>query len=156
MNDITFSGLDFANLEEIRQIARLHQSAPLENGWIEGYEVKEDAVEETYNVLANPENSAKTHVVVARDKEGDLAGFHWVSAEDEGGEASARIESLWVDQKHRRKGIARELKRLGEAWLRARGAKRITTGVFYVNKAMIELNLKEGFTPWQVQMTKEL
>ena len=96
------------------------------------------------------------HVVVARDEEGNLAGFHWVSVEDEGGEVSARIESLWVDQGHRRKGIARELKRLGEAWLRARGAKRITTGVFYVNKAMIELNLKEGFTPWQVQMTKEL
>ena len=156
MSDITFSGLDFANLEEIRTIAHLHQSAPLENGWIEGYEVEEASVEQTYTVLSNSLGSAKTYVVVARDKEGNLAGFHWVSVEVERDETVARIESLWVDQKHRRKGIARELKRLGERWLKERGAKRITTGVFYVNKAMIELNLKEGFTPWQVQMTKEL
>ncbi len=156
MDDTTFSGLDFTDLEEIETIARLHQSAPLEHGWIEGYEVKEASVEQIYTVLSNSSGSAKTHVVVARDKEDKLVGFHWVSVEDEGGETVARIESLWVDQRHRRKGIARELKRLGEAWLREHGAKRITTGVFYVNKAMIELNLKEGFTPWQVQMTKEL
>ena len=156
MDDITFSGLDFANLEEIKTIARLHQSAPLENDWIEGYEVKEASVEQTYTVLSNSLGSTKTHVVVARDTGDKLVGFHWVSASDEGGETVARIESLWVDQGHRRRGIARELKRLGEAWMKERGAKSITTGVFYVNKAMIELNLKEGFTPWQVQMTKEL
>ena len=154
--ETTFSSLDFADLAEIRQIARLHQRAPLDYGWIEGYEVKEEEVEEVYDTLVNSEGSAETHVVVARDPEGKLAGFHWLSISSQRGEASGHIRSLWVDSAHRRKGIARELKRLGETWLRERGVKRVSTDVFYVNRAMIELNLKEGFTPWQVHMTKEL
>ena len=40
--------------------------------------------------------------------------------------------------------------------MRAQGAKRVTTAVFYVNKKMIDLNLQAGFVPGQVEMTKEL
>ena len=154
MQSIQFSGLNFSDSVEIKRIARIHQTGPLD--WIKGYEVSEEAVEQTYKVLSESNDNPKTHVIVARDENENLVGFHWVSLGTEQGDVSARIESLWVDKKYRRKGIAKKLKQLGEAWMKENGAKKVSTAVFYVNKKMIEFNLKEGFTPGQVQMTKEL
>ena len=153
MIDIRFSGLNFSNQDEIRRVARVHVEAPLD--WIEGYHVSEEAVEQTYKVLGESEDNPKTHVIVARDKDERLVGFHWISIvlDDED---SGRIESLWVDENYRRKGIATKLKVLGEIWMKENGAIQVLTTVFYVNKKMIDLNIKEGFTPGQVQMTKRL
>ena len=153
MQNIQFSGLNFADQEEIKRIARIHQSGPLD--WIEGYEVSEEAVEKMYTVLNESEGNSKMHVIVARGADNDLVGFHWVNLDKED-KTSAHIHSLWVAEQHRRKGIAGKLKSLGEDWMRAQGAKRVTTAVFYVNKKMIDLNLQAGFVPGQVEMTKEL
>ena len=153
MQNIQFSGLNFDDEEEIKRIARVHQSGPLD--WIEGYEVSEEAVEKMYTVLDESRDNPKMHVIVARDAEGNLVGFHWVNLDKED-ETSAHIHSLWVAEQHRRKGVAKKLKSLGEDWMREQGAKRVTTAVFYVNKKMIELNLQAGFVAGQVEMTKEL
>jgi RimJ/RimL family protein N-acetyltransferase len=96
------------------------------------------------------------HIIVARKGDGDIIGFHWISVDDQHKDTVARIHSLWVEPGYRRRGIARELKTLGEAWMREQGAVRVTTEVFYVNKEMIDLNIKLGFTPWQVELTKDL
>ncbi|MEM7124832.1 MAG: GNAT family N-acetyltransferase [Chloroflexota bacterium] len=153
MKDIQFSGLDFSNQGEISRIARIHMEGPLD--WIEGYQVSEEAVEQTYKVLSESNDNPNTHVIVARDRDKSLVGFHWISIVPED-EDSARIESLWIDESYRRRGIATKLKGLGEVWVKEKGAKQIITTVFYVNKKMIDLNIKEGFVPGQVQMTKQL
>jgi len=117
--------------------------------------VSEEAVDQTYKVLSESDNNPKTYVIVARDGDESLVGFHWVSiASDDGN--SGRIESLWIDENYRRKGVATELKVLGEIWMKERGAEQVITTVFYVNKKMIDLNIKAGFAPGQVQMTKQL
>ena len=152
MQSLSFTGLNFGDAEEVRRIAQLHLRAPLD--WIQGYEVKDEAVEQTFKVLTESSANPKTHVIVARANT-KLIGFHWISVVDEQ-LPSGRIESLWVDEAQRRRGIARQLKKHGEAWFKEQGVKRITTKVFYVNQKMIELNLKEGFTAGQVTMTKEL
>ena len=152
MLDLIFTGLDFANEAEIRHIARLHQKGPL--AWIENYEVSEEAVKATFNVLSESQENPKTHVIVARISD-KLLGFHWFSITSEDNKLG-RIESLWVDKKYRNQGVARQLKARGEVWLKENGATRVKTAVFYVNKRMIDINLKAGFTPGQVEMTKKL
>ena len=123
---------------------------------IEGYQIKDQAVEQTYKELITLPDDSVTNVIVARAGTGDLIGFHWIRVSSEGKQTSGRIHSLWVHEKYRRCGIARKLKELGEAWMREQGAVHVTTEVFYVNKKMIDLNIKLGFTPWQVEMTKDL
>ena len=152
MLDLIFTGLDFANEAEISRIARLHQKGPL--AWIEGYEVSEKAVKATFDVLSESQENPKTHVIVARVSD-KLLGFHWLSITSEDSKLG-RIESLWVDEKYRNKGIAKRLKEHGEVWLKEKGVTRVKTAVFYVNKRMIDINLKAGFTPGQVEMTKKL
>ena len=65
MQGVQFSGLNFSDQEEIKRIARIHQSGPLD--WIEGYEVSEEAVEKMYTVLNESKDNSKIHVIVARD-----------------------------------------------------------------------------------------
>ena len=154
MADIKFSTLKHVTTADLKRIARIHQEQPLE--WIEGYAVREEAVEGTYKELITPLEDKKSNLIAAYNDHGDLVGFHWISVKNQGEQTFARIHSLWVDPKYRRRGIAHQLKELGEAWMRAQGAVRVTTEVFYVNQKMIDLNIKLGFTPWQVEMIKEL
>ena len=150
--EIHFSGLDFSNNDELKQVAYIHQQGPL--NWIEDYQVSEEAVEQTFQVLKESSRNPNTHVITAKD-EAILIGFHWISLDSED-KSLARIESLWVADQYRRQGIARRLKQLGEVWMKEQGAKQVKTAVFYVNKKMIEFNLREGFIPGQLEMTKEL
>jgi GNAT superfamily N-acetyltransferase len=154
MDDIHYSTLNPDDKEARKRIARIHQEQPLD--WIEGYQVVEEAVESTYNEMITPHADSTSTVLVAHDAGGTLVGFHWISVNTEREEATARVHSLWVHKAYRRRGIARRLKALGEDWMREGGAVRVTTEVFYVNKKMIDLNIKLGFTPWQVEMTKDL
>ncbi|NOK58711.1 MAG: hypothetical protein GFH27_549301n261 [Chloroflexi bacterium AL-W] len=154
MQNIHISGLNFDNQAEIEHIARIHQSAPID--WIPDYTVNEASVSETIKILTESRDNPKTHVFVVRDEHANLIGFHWVSIVKEEQQTSARIESLWVHETHRRRGIAKELKRHGEDWMRANGAQRVSTYISYVNKKMIDLNIQQGFTPGQLHMSKEL
>ncbi|MEM8536196.1 MAG: GNAT family N-acetyltransferase [Chloroflexota bacterium] len=154
MQNITISGLNFDNQAEIEQIARIHQNAPVD--WIPDYTVDEASVSETSRILTDSRDNPNTHVFVARDQHENLIGFHWVSLVKEEQQTSARIESLWVHETHRRRGIAKALKQYGEDWMRANGAQRVSTYVFYVNKKMIDLNIQQGFIPGQLHMSKEL
>jgi ribosomal-protein-alanine N-acetyltransferase len=152
MDNFIFDELDYSNPEEIKFVATLHQQQPLD--WIDGYQVHDAKIEQTVMEMSAAKTDKSTCVITARTNKNIIVGFHWIRLKEE--ETTGRIHSLWVDEKYRRQGIASQLKKLGEEWFRARGATRISTEVFYVNKKMIDLNIKAGFTPWQVEMTKEL
>lgn len=81
-----------------------------------------------------------------------IAGFHWVDIEPEG----AHIKSLWVHENNQRQDVARELKNRGESWAKERGANSMKTCVHSANKRMMAFNLKCGFQPSWVTMTKKL
>lgn len=95
-------------------------------------------------------------MLFAKTAEGEIIGMHWVALSDRQGEKVAHIHSLWVSGDHREQGIGKELKRLGEQWAKKNGAVMMITGVFYSNQDMIEFNIKMGFKPQQVEMTKKL
>jgi GNAT superfamily N-acetyltransferase len=151
---ITFSGLNYDDPAEIERMARIHEGGPLD--WIPGYEVSEALVAQRVISLRTTQDDTAVHILTARNEAGEVVGFHWLQRIEKYGRTGARIDSLWVDEAYRRQGIAQALKKRGEAWAKSVGAKFIVTEVFYVNKTMIELNLKLGFTAQQVEMIKDL
>lgn len=154
MEKITFGGLNYDDSAEIERMARLHEQGPLD--WIPGYEVAEALVVQRAISLRTTQDDTAVHILTARNEMGEVVGFHWLQRIEKDGRTSARIDSLWVDEAYRRQGIAQALKEQGEAWAKSIGAAFIVTEVFYVNKTMIELNLKLGFTAQQVEMIKNL
>lgn len=111
--ELHFSSLDFTNTDEIKKIAKLHLEVPL--GLIPDYQVTEDHINQIYQALVK--NDPDTHLIVARDAEQNLIGFHWITLLDQATK-SARIDSLWVAEHYRRQGIAQKLKSLGEKWMK--------------------------------------
>jgi GNAT superfamily N-acetyltransferase len=154
MGEITFSGLSYDDPAEIERMARIHESGPLD--WIPGYKVDEALVAERAKFLRQSQGNEAVCVLVARNAADEMVGFHWLQRVEKYGRPCARIDSLWVDEMYRRQGIAQALKERGEAWAKSVGAALVITEVFYVNKGMIDLNLKLGFEARQVEMIKRL
>ena len=152
---IRYSPIDFSSAEDLRAAAYLHELAPVQ--WNPAHVVEEEKLAHWLKYLAKVGIDGSALILLARDG-AEVVATHWVrvDADPKSGEVVAHIQSLMVLESHRRRGIAAELKRRGEEWARARGAKRISTHVFYNNKTMIELNLRLGFEAMQVEMVKRL
>jgi GNAT superfamily N-acetyltransferase len=154
VKNLAFGGLDFENPAEIERLARIHESAPAD--WISGFQLHEDRVSERAEFLRKSQGNEDVCILTVRNEVGEVVGFHWLQRTEKYGRTCARIDSLWVDEAYRRQGIAQALKERGEAWAKSIGAAFIVTEVFYVNKTMIDLNLKLGFEARQVEMIKDL
>ena len=68
----------------------------------------------------------------------------------------AHIANLWVKEKHRGNGIARELKVRGESWAKSIGATFINTNVLPDNKIMLNINKNHGFNVYKINMRKRI
>lgn len=152
---IHYSPVDFTRAEDLRAAAYLHELAPVQ--WNPAHVVEEEKLAHWLKYLAKVGIDGSALILLARDG-AEMVATHWVRVDPDprSGELVAHIQSLMVLESHRRRGIAAELKRRGEEWARARGAKRISTHVFYSNRTMIDFNVKLGFEPQQVEMVKRL
>jgi ribosomal protein S18 acetylase RimI-like enzyme len=75
----------------------------------------------------------------------EIIGFHIIKENDYLNHTMGNVVSLWVAPNHRRKGIAKKLKELGEEWGKKRKVKFIQTAVHFNNTAMNEMNKKMGY-----------
>ncbi|WP_420802221.1 GNAT family N-acetyltransferase [Staphylococcus hyicus] len=66
------------------------------------------------------------------------------------------IESLYVSEEYRHKGIATTLKRNVERWAKSLRAQQVIGTVLASNTAMLTLNEKLGYRVQKVIMQKEL
>ena len=154
MKKMNYGFLNFENEAELKAAAYAHESAPL--NWDPNYFVTADRVKMWVDVFLKIKDRGDAFVYVARNETKNIVGFHWVNIEIKEEKKCARIDSLWVDQSCRKQGVASRLKFEGEKWAKDQGATSIRTGVFYNNQRMIEFNIKLGFKPQQVEMTKTL
>jgi GNAT superfamily N-acetyltransferase len=151
---ITYGPINFEDPAEVYEAAKIHESAPL--NWDPGYKVREPRIQNWCKFLNKAATDSSIFVISAKDPAGGIVGLHWLQLTEKYGEKCAHIQTLWVSEKHRKSGIGRELKKRGEEWAKARGAKFAVTEVFYANKKMIDYNLKLGFSARQVEMIKDL
>lgn len=150
---IIYTPLNINDETELRSAAYIHESTP--QNWDPSYKVTEDRVLFWVDYLKNLLTKEKSFAIVAKNGN-SVVGLHWLKMTEKFGKPCAYIESLWVQEDCRKSGVGSELKRRGEEWAKAQGAKIITTSVHYTNKKMIEYNLKKGFETLQVEMIKSL
>jgi RimJ/RimL family protein N-acetyltransferase len=63
---------------------------------------------------------------------------------------------LFVEKKHRRKGVAKALQIERIKWLKSKGIKYCTNWVFAGNMPSLRFQAKRGFKPYAIQLFKEL
>lgn len=151
---VSYGVPDFLNADEIYRVAEIHEAAPL--NWDSSWKVTDDGVRNWVRFLEKSKTDPSVLILVAKSSDGAIVGSHWVKLTEKHGVSCGHIQSLWVDERLRGRGIGHELKKRGEDWARQAGAKFLTTDVFYSNQKMIDYNLKQGFKPQQVEMTKNL
>lgn len=95
-------------------------------------------------------------VFVARDAEGNAAGFLWIEEAHSGftGETDAYITEVYVSPAYRRQGAGRLLLARAEAWAHARGLQRISLNVAAHNTGAKQLYDAMAFQTESVRMGK--
>ena len=151
---VEFRTLDYANTGEVRRYLELFYAVPAE--WDEYYLPKSsEFIESCVGTARNEENSNNTFSGVALEG-ADIIGLHILRRFDEGGLVGVHIAGLWVAERHRRTGVARRLKELGEAWARSIGANFVNTNVGVTNARMLAINQGIGFRPYKLNLRKRL
>ncbi len=117
---ITITGPNDSDPSEIERIARIHENAPLD--WVPGYQPDAPRIAELASYLREVRGEADVCILVARNEEQEMVGFHWLTLEKKDDTLYAHINSLWVDEAYRGAGIAKRLKMAGERWAREAGA----------------------------------
>jgi GNAT superfamily N-acetyltransferase len=69
---------------------------------------------------------------------------------------ACHVHGLWVHAEHRKTGIARRLKELGEAWARSKGCILMDSNVRVTNLGMIALNESMGYEVARFNFRKRL
>lgn len=80
-------------------------------------------------------------VVIARHAEIDVGYAIFTKTED----ADGVIESMYVDEKTRGKGVGTQLAQRGAAWFREKGVSSIVADVHYANHEAMEFYKRLGF-----------
>lgn len=132
---------------EAHRLAEIHESAPSQ--WLGGYVPSPETIDRRKEEFLKPDQEDRRLLLIA-ECGGAICGFHWVDKEGQ----AAHIKSLWVAESHRNSGLAAKLKSAGEAWAKSKQLKEMLTSVHFTNKRMLDINLKNGFAPGFVQMTK--
>jgi ribosomal protein S18 acetylase RimI-like enzyme len=83
-------------------------------------------------------------------------GFHWATYNADATPRVAKIISLWVSPEKRNQGIATRLKLAGEVWAQSQNCSAIETSVHQSNRAMLEINHRQGFEPYRLILRKKL
>jgi GNAT superfamily N-acetyltransferase len=100
----------------------------------------------------NPSNTFAALVLERRE----IVAVHVLRRFEEGPLVGAQVSGLWVAQRCRRQGLARQLKAMGEIWARSIGANFLNTNVLSQNAAMLDLNRQLGFENYRVNLRKRL
>lgn len=137
-------------LVEANRLAEIHENAPSQ--WLGGYVPSAEIIGLRTEEFRKVSQQLDRTLLLIAESNGEISGFHWVDKEGH----AAQIKSLWVAESHRKSGLAATLKSAGEAWAKSRHLKEMVTSVHFTNKRMLDINLRNGFVPGFVQMTKPL
>lgn len=86
--------------------------------------------------------------------EGECVGFIWAKFDNK--DKEVKIYNLLVIENHRKKGIAKTLKREVEKWAQQMGAYSIVSTVHAHNKNMIHINESMDYEVEKIIMRKKL
>src|SRR5687768_1585038 len=105
-----------------------------------------DHQKEVLDILGHSDTE---QIFVAESDNGNLAGFLEVSirpfVEDCETENVGYLEGWFVDEKHRRQGIGRDLVRTAEIWAKAKGCTEMASDVEFGNSISLSAHKELGY-----------
>lgn len=154
LEDIEFRTLDYGNDAELRSYFRQFWEIPIEQN--EYFYPRSDSfLSEWVEKECSAEYASITYAGIALHG-GEMVGLHIVRQFEEWEQMGAHIAGLWVRPDYRGMGIARELKRRGEAWAKSAGATFMNTYVHAGNERMLEVNRNAGYSTFRLNLRKRL
>lgn len=148
INRVQIRDICFENEAELREVAYLYASVPLD--WDRTFQVTD--AEQNYIWFLEKRLSLKCLVATLDNK---IVGIHILQKQNQRPEACF-IKTLWVVSHHRGKGLGSLLKTAGEVWAKETGSTVMITNVMLMNPKMLEINKKKGFVPTKIEMEKQL
>jgi GNAT superfamily N-acetyltransferase len=154
LQDIEFRTLNYSNDAEMRTYLRLFWDILLE--YNEYFTRRSEAFLADYMQTARKtETPENTYAGMALHRS-EIVGLHIVRRFEEWERIGAHIAGLWVHPDFRGRGIARRFKTEGENWARSVGATFMNSNIHVGNHRMLELAGQAGFSPFRVNMRKQL
>ncbi len=135
--NISYRKVDLTNAEEMQFIAAIDMTIPAL--FDSKFEVNEKTISERLSQLmkCKPDDFFEAAI----NEDGKIIGYHFVDKfKTPHGVMAADINTLWVDPKYRKQGIARALKEHSEEWARQEKLDHISTFVHAKNLSMQKLN----------------
>ena len=155
ISDIVFRQLNYADREEVSRFQHLFWQVPVGLGDEYLSERTPEFMAAYIDRAIATENETNTFSGLALHQE-EIVGLHVLRKMNLLDSVGAHIANLWVDENHRDKGIAKELKKRGELWARSIGAEFLNTNVQPDNETMLAFNKVQGFKPYKINMRKRI
>jgi GNAT superfamily N-acetyltransferase len=143
--EIIYREIDKDSFDEIRYFMITHEFSWRDSdpkGFIARTEEQRDDVANRYLERLSDGNE-RYYCLGAFDGD-ELIGSHFLDRYKIDGKEACHVHGLWTDSRHRGKGIAYQLKELGEAWAKSKGCVLMDSNVKVTNESMIALNKKLG------------
>lgn len=152
MNKVFYRRADLANKIEIEFIARADIEIPAL--FDADFSTDEKAFQDELKRFEKLMDEDFFDVAVAENNK--IVGFHIIKKSPYFDRFAGCIYTLWVSPDYRRKGIATELKRRGEAWAKTSNLDHIYTWVHVDNIKMLNLNGELGYKKTHHKMIKKI
>jgi GNAT superfamily N-acetyltransferase len=151
---LTYRLLNYKDIGEVRRFLTLVHAIGAEADPYY-FEKTPELIDRAVIKARREENSSNTFAGLALDR-GTMVAVHVLRRFEEGPLIGAQVSGLWVAPTFRRRGIARRLKEMGEAWARSIGAHFLNSNVLSQNAPMLALNRDLGFENYRINLRKRL
>jgi GNAT superfamily N-acetyltransferase len=151
---IEFRTLNYRDTRELRAFLELLYAIAADRDPYH-FEKSPEFIDRALVKARREEDATNTFAGLALDGR-EIVGLHVLRRFEEGPLVAAHVAGLWVAERHRRGGIARRLKAMGESWARSIGAAFLNSNVLVTNEPMLTLNRQLGFDDYRVNLRKRL
>jgi GNAT superfamily N-acetyltransferase len=151
---IEYRTLNYRDISEVRAFLALLYAIAAERDPYH-FEKSPEFIDRALVKARREEDASNTFAGLALEG-AEIVGLHVLRRFEEGPLVGAHVAGLWVAERHRRRGIARRLKALGERWARSIGAAFLNSNVLVTNEPMLTLNRQLGFDGYRVNLRKRL
>jgi GNAT superfamily N-acetyltransferase len=159
---LEFRTLDYRDVGEVRAYLELLYAISAEGDEFH-FDKSAEFIDRAVIKARREEDESNTFAGVALDRgvrrveyHKAIVGLHILRRFEEGPAIGAHIGGLWVAERWRRQGVARQLKAMGESWARGIGAAFLNSNVLVNNERMLKLNHALGFVDYRINLRKRL
>ncbi len=154
--DLVFREIDPTKFKEVYSFNRLHEYSCRDSSDEYIPESEERREKKTRTLIERLlQGGQKYYCLAAFDGE-EMIGAIFQDRYEIDGLLACHIHGLWVHADHRRKGVGKKLKELGENWAKRMACKLMDANVRVKNQKMISLNEKLGYEVARFNFRKKL